>query len=123
VGALDGPWTSFIKAGDINLGALLGGENCAAYLRAGVQSPTAQDVVLELGSDDGVKVWLNRALVHANDARRATHLGDDQAKAHLEPGWNALLVKVTQATGEWGLALRLRTPAGEPLAGLVSRPE
>lgn len=123
VGALDGPWTPFITAGDINLGAVLGGENCAAYLRAAVHSPQARDVVLEMGSDDGLKVWLNGAVVHANDARRPTHLGDDKVAAHLNQGWNTLLVKVTQAGGEWGLALRLASPAGEPLDDLMSRPE
>ena len=123
VGALDGPWTPFITAGDINLGARLASENCAAYLRAGVYSQAACEVVLELGSDDGVKLWLNGAAIHANDARRPTHLGDDKVKAHLNAGWNSVLVKVTQSAGEWGLALRFTTPAGEPIGDLVSRPE
>lgn len=123
VGALDGPWTPFITAGDINLAALLGAETGAGYLRAAVYSAAEQDVRLELGSDDGVKVWLNGAVVHANDARRPTHLGDDTVKAHLRQGWNPLLVKVSQYGGEWGLALRFTSLAGEPLVDLMSRPE
>jgi HEAT repeat protein len=122
VGALDGPWTPFITAGDINLGGVLGGEGCAAYLRAGVYSPAEREVVLELGSDDGVKVWLNGVVVHAHDARRPTRLGDDRVRARLGPGWSMLLIKVTQGGGEWGLALRLTSLEGEPLDELVTRP-
>jgi hypothetical protein len=42
---------------------------------------------------------------------------------HLRQGWNPLLVKVSQYGGEWGLALRLTSPEGEPLGDLRSRPE
>jgi hypothetical protein len=37
----------------------------------------------------------------------------------LKQGWNLLLAKVTQGTGEWGLCARLVDDAGKPLEGLV----
>jgi hypothetical protein len=38
------------------------------YLRTRLHAPAAQAVVFALGSDDGLKVWLNGELVHANNA-------------------------------------------------------
>ncbi len=123
IDAASGPFTKFIKPGGVNLGALIGGSSRVAYLRCMVDCPTAQDAVLELGSDDGVKAWLNGELVHANDARRAVKAGSDRADVSLRAGPNQLLLKVTQAAGEWGAVARFVTPAGEQISGLVFRPQ
>src|SRR5262249_50329649 len=45
----------------------LGGEQCVAYARTWIHSDREQRARLELGSDDSIKVWLNRQLVHANN--------------------------------------------------------
>ncbi len=98
--------------------AALAGENRVAYLRTRVSSPTEQKARLELGSDDGVKVWLNGELVHANNAIRPAEPGQDKAEVTLKEGWNPLLVKLTQGGGQWALCVRLRTPDGGKLDGL-----
>ncbi len=95
------------------------GEDCVAYLRTRVRSPERQEALIELGSDDGVTVWLNGELVHANNALRGIALAQDKVKVTLEKGWNSLLVKVTQGPGDWSLCLRLRTPDGMTLEGLI----
>jgi len=95
------------------------GDNCVAYLRTRVRSPEQQPALIELGSDDGIKVWLNGKLVHANNILRAVGLVQDRAKVTLEKGWNTLLVKVTQGGGFWHLCLRLRKPDGTKLPGLT----
>jgi hypothetical protein len=56
----------------------LGGQQRVAYARTWINSPKQQNVRLELGSDDGVKVWLNDHLVHANNVARALQPGSDK---------------------------------------------
>ncbi len=104
----------------VELDKALGGDNRAAYLRSHVWSDAELDAMLEVGSDDGIKVWLNGDLVHANDAARPAVPGQDKAPVHLRQGWNDLLVKVTQGSGEWSACARFRTREGEAIAGLRS---
>jgi len=96
----------------------LAGGNRAAYLRTKVWSPKQQKAQLEMGSDDGIKVWLNGAVVHANNATRPASPGQDKAEAALKEGWNPLLVKVTQGGGEWAVCVRVRGADGGKLEGL-----
>lgn len=100
----------------------LKGDNRVAYLRTKVWSPKEQKARLELGSDDGVKVWLNGQLVHANNAVRPVEPGQDKADVTLKEGYNTLLVKLLQEGGQWALCVRLRTPDGGRLDGLKVEP-
>jgi len=83
-----------------------------------VYSNKAQDVLLEVGSDDGLKLWLNGQLVHRNNALRACDRGQDKVKATLKDGWNELRLKVVNAGGGWAASLRIRTPDGGRPEGL-----
>jgi len=96
----------------------LGGQQRVAYARTWIHSPKEQNVRLEIGSDDGVKVWLNDRLVHANNVARPLQPGSDEADVTLNQGWNGLLLKVTQNTDAWEFCVRLAQPSGEPVAGL-----
>jgi len=100
----------------------IAGSNAVVYLRTRVFSPKKQKARIEAGSDDGIKVWLNGKVVHANNATRPISPGSDKANVTLEKGWNDLLVKVTQGGGQWCVCLRFRGPNGERLEGLVADP-
>ena len=63
--------------------------------------------MLEIGSDDGVKVWLNGELVHSNNVMRGVTTGEDKVKVNLKKQWNELLLKVTNGAGGWGASVRL----------------
>jgi hypothetical protein len=104
--------------GVIGLDKALGGDNRCAYLRTGVYSPKAQDVSLEVGSDDGVKIWLNGKVVHANNVNRGLAVNQDKVKAALAQGWNTVLMKITQGAAQWAASLRIRQPNGSKLDGL-----
>ena len=104
--------------GLLQLDKVLGGENRAAYLRTEIWSEQAQRAKMELGSDDGVKVWLNGELVHANNASRVVTPGDDVFAINLQQGRNSLLLKITQGAGGWGACARLRNLAGGKLTGV-----
>ena len=102
----------------LNLARVLGGQDRVAYLRTHVWSPEQQDARLEIGSDDGVKVWLNDGVVHANNTSRGVSPGQDKVAISLDQGWNALMLKVSQGSGDWGACVRIRNPEGGEIEGL-----
>jgi hypothetical protein len=102
--------------------AVLGGEQRVAYLRTRVWSEKAQPLVLELGSDDGVKVWLNRRVVFGNNAVRGIAPAQDKVKVELRQDWNELMLKVTQNVMGWAACARFRTPDGGAASGLRFEP-
>jgi HEAT repeat protein len=96
----------------------LGGQQRVAYARTWINSPKQQTVRMEIGSDDGVKVWLNNRVVHAHNIARAVEPGSDEVDVTLNEGWNAILLKVTQNIEGWGFCVRFAQSSGEPVAGL-----
>ena len=110
----DKPWL-------LDLQQALGGDDRAAYLRTFLYAPRELQARLDLGSNDGVKVWLNGQPVHANPAWRELKPGEDELPITLLPGWNTLLLKVVQGDGEWGACARLVAPDGKPLEGVTAK--
>jgi hypothetical protein len=107
----DEPWL-------VPLDKILGGDNRVAYLRAMLWSDKAQPARLELGSNDGVKAWLNGELVHGNNVNRGVTPGEDRVAIALKEGENVLLLKIIQNSGRWGACARVRGSAGEHLEGV-----
>ena len=108
----------------LELDKVLGGETRVAYLRNRVWSDMQQPVRLELGSDDGVKAWLNDELVHENNTTRGVTPGEDVVEVTLKKGWNSLLLKISQGGGGWGACARFRNLDGGRVEGLkVALPE
>jgi HEAT repeat protein len=122
--AKDVKWTPMSAGTDparpwvLDLLKLFGGEQRVAYLRTWIHSDDRQEGRLEIGSDDGVKVWLNGSVVHANNVARPLTPGSDSVNVTLNQGWNTLLVKVTQNNLPWEFCARLRKPDGSSLAGI-----
>lgn len=114
----EGPWRAYptdrdpVEDGRLNLARAVGGDNQVIYLRTRVWSPTAQDARLELGSDDGVKAFLNGQVVYENNASRAHQHGQDQVRVSLREGWNDLMLKITNGGGDWAASARLRSADG-----------
>jgi HEAT repeat protein len=100
----------------------LGGEQCVAYARTSVFAEKEQPAVLELGSDDGAKVWLNSKLVHANNTARPITPGSDKIAVTLRAGWNPILLKITQNNQGWEFSVRFVRPDGSRLEGLRVEP-
>jgi len=101
--------------GFISLSEIVGGENCAAYLRSRIWSEKQQQAVLESASDDGIKAWLNGQLVHANNVKRTCFRWgmEDRVNVTLKQGWNELMLKVVNYTGDWAATARL-VAGGKP---------
>jgi len=102
----------------IDLARSCGGSHPVGYLRTYSWSPNTQEVLLELGSDDGIKVWLNGAVIHANNVPRGCGRAQDKVKTTLNQGWNELLLKITNIGGAWAACARVRAPDGGHLDGL-----
>ena len=87
-------------------------ENCdysVGYAWTEVEVPNDRDVLFGIGSDDGVKVWVNGTLVNDQWVRRECKIDEDIFPLHLQKGKNSILIKIQNVKGEWGFACRLRT--------------
>ena len=105
------------------LAKMPGGENVAVYLKNNIWSETACNARVFLGSDDGIKVWVNGELVHLNNVQRSFTTGEDSFPIKLKKGWNTCLLKVTQETGGWEVAMAICDDNGKPLKGLKYKVE
>ncbi len=89
-----------------------------AYAHCYVYSPVLQEVQLRLGSDDGVKVWLNGTNVHTNDVYRGHQFEQDIVNVFLDEGWNRLLMKVSDKYGGWQFSARFSGLSGQDITNL-----
>jgi len=105
----------------INLGQLFKATHCVAYLKTEVWSESSEKVIFELGTDDGVKLWINDQLVHQNNITRGHNQGEDVVEVSLEEGWNTVLMKLTQGTGGWEASLVITDLEHNPLDGLKNK--
>lgn len=85
-------------------------EQVVAYGLAQVYAEKALETQLLVGSDDGVRIWLNGRLVHTNPAYRGAYPDQDRIRVSLSQGWNSLLIKVLQGAGGWGYYVRFADP-------------
>ena len=81
-----------------------------AYLRTYLFCDRDTEVLFGIGSDDGIKVWLNGEVIHANNLTRSHWQNEDWVRAFLTKGRNDLLLKVTQHTGGWGASVSMQKP-------------
>lgn len=82
-------------------------DNVGAYVLATVISDTERDVVLKVGSDDGVAVYVNGVEVHRNFLDRAWAVDQDTVPARLRQGENQILCKVLQGGAQWAVSVRI----------------
>lgn len=90
----------------------------AGYAHTYVYSPKDTSAVLLTGSDDGIKVWLNREVVLRTDLNRACKAGDDKADINLKAGWNSFMVKVRQGMAQWQFYAQIQDKDGNEIPGL-----
>jgi HEAT repeat protein len=117
-------WRLVPRADHVNLAALFPDQSsCVAYLRAQIIAPRACDGALLMGSDDGIKAWLNGAVVHSHNIDRGEVADQDTAPVKVKQGTNDLLLKITQGGGGWSASARFVGSDGKPIPGLlVERP-
>jgi hypothetical protein len=88
-------------------------EQAIAYGLSYLYSPEDRKAILLLGSDDGVRLWVNDTLVHTNPTYRGAYPDQDRVQVNIKAGWNKILIKVLQGSGGWGYYLRIPDPKNE----------
>jgi putative membrane-bound dehydrogenase-like protein len=83
------------------------------FATATYDAPAAGNALLSVGSDDGIKVWLNGKLVHQNNIDRGLLPDVDRVAVPVVAGKNVLLFKVNNRSGVAGLQARVRTRVAE----------
>jgi len=106
------------QSGQIVLSKRYKDTDCCGYVQTNVWSDREQEARMLLGSDDGIKVWLNGKVVHAHNATRSLTCGDDKVTISLKKGWNLLRIKLTQGGGDWSFCCQVAAIEGGPLEGL-----
>ncbi|MBB16197.1 hypothetical protein CMK22_13050 [Candidatus Poribacteria bacterium] len=78
------------------------GDDLTGYAVTYIESNQDRMEVLSLGSDDGVKVWVNGRLVWSNNGTGGIIPGEDIVLLPFKKGRNELLLKITNWIGDWG---------------------
>jgi pimeloyl-ACP methyl ester carboxylesterase len=110
IGGVEFKWTATKTNDIVDLQKFFQGgrtENVVAYAYTTFERKEAGRFFLSLGSDDGVKVWLNGKMVHRVLTQRALTLDEDGLSLDGNAGTNHLLLKIQQGTGRWGFAVRM----------------
>lgn len=99
-----------------------GGGDRVAYIKCQVFSPKAQDAHFNVGTDDGVKVFVNGKFIYGANAGRVAS-SEDHIGIKLIYGWNQLLIKITNWGGSYAARARLCDTSEGPLEGLKIKAE
>ena len=78
----------------------------STYLYREIHAQTPRSLRVGVGSDDGIRIWLNGTLIHDNPVARGVALDQDSLELPLEQGRNELLLKVANYGGAAGFAFR-----------------
>ena len=93
----------------------LTGTNCANYLVRVIESEQPRALSLSLGSDDGIKLWVNgREVLSKKVGRNVAAAGQETVTIQLGAGRNELLMKIVNGGGKTGFyfaASAAATPA------------
>ena len=81
--------------------------NCAVYAYAEFEAPRTEQVELWVGSDEGMKVWINGELVYEHQGRRRHRLPNDRPRIQLTEGHNVLLVRAEQSRSRFDFSLNI----------------
>jgi len=81
----------------------LTGNNCANFLYRTIESDRPRHVALSLGSDDGIKVWVNgKEVLNKKVARNDAAKDQEKVNIQLGVGTNHILIKIANGGGKTG---------------------
>ncbi|MBS1722931.1 MAG: PSD1 domain-containing protein [Armatimonadetes bacterium] len=90
------------------------GDNTAVYLRRTVHVATDAKVLLLIGSDDGVKLWVNGKPMLSHKVTRGVVPGDEKLVLTLDKLDNEIVMKIVNGGGIGGFSFSL-VPGGIPV--------
>ncbi len=98
------------KSGFLDLTIFHPSDFVIAYALSYVYSPREQTLPLYLGSDDGIKVFLNGKEIYCLFKIRPAVPDQDTVSVKFQKGWNTLLLKIENNLGGYGCYARLSDP-------------
>ncbi|HLX63657.1 MAG TPA: PQQ-binding-like beta-propeller repeat protein [Planctomycetota bacterium] len=99
--------------------ALKPSEHVVAFAACYVQCEKARSGMMEIGADDGCKVWINQKLVHAHRSFGVASPGGFKTRVFFNAGVNEVLIKVDNKSGDWGFFLEFVEADGRgPMQGI-----
>ena len=101
---------SIQKSGFLDLSYFHPSDLIVTYALSYIYSPHEQTLPLLLGSDDGVKVFLNGRNIYRFLKNRPAVADQDTLSAILNKGWNTLLLKIENNLGGYGFYARFADP-------------
>jgi len=93
-----------------------------AYALTYVNCPREKEVQFRLGSEDGIKIWLNDKKIFTHNISRPAVVDDDVVAVRLKKGWNKILLKASDTWGSWGFYFRVTDLKGNPIEEAVFDP-
>lgn len=102
-------WTRHVSPGEvIDLDAAVSRtDRVVGYAYRVIESPKQQACILAVGSNDGVRVWLNGELVLDSPGPRGLQMDHNLVPVALREGSNHLLLKIEERGNRWAFACRL----------------
>ena len=88
--------------------------DCVVYAYAEFDAVKGQEAELWLGSDEGLKVWINGAEVYAHEGRRRHRLPNDRPLVRIREGSNSVLVRADQSRSRFDFNLNICEPETDP---------
>ena len=105
-------------------------EHVYAYAVGEVNSTSDHDVQFDMGSDDGLIVWVNGTKIFEDLHNHSWNATEFHATGHLKTGTNIIVAKITQDGGPWGFSvaateqgkqkLMQNNPAGQDVASYAT---
>jgi hypothetical protein len=89
-----------------------------AYALVYIHSPNERKVQIRLGSDEACKFWLNDEFIWQHYIKRAAVVDRDILAVVLHPGYNKVLLKITNTDLDWGFYFRVTDEKGDGFSDL-----
>jgi hypothetical protein len=104
----------FGSHGFVDLGSMSDdAEQISAFVMFKVYSSMRQPVAILLGSVGQIRLWLNGKQIQESLAPQVATADEDAVPAVLPSGWNTLVARVVNLTGEHALYLRVSDAPGD----------
>jgi alpha-galactosidase len=93
----------------------------ATYMLRMITVPNDTVLPASLGSDDGMKIWINGIEIFRNDVSRGCHPDQEEIDLVLKKGENRFLMKVNNGDGAYAFYFRLEDAGSSTIWKLLKR--